>query len=88
MTDEERRKRQKNADEALKAAIEESMKAYEFDRCVLVDWVVIIAGHLFEAEGGSSTVHGQFVADDQPLYRTLGLVEMARHKTFAHGLER
>ena len=50
----------------------------------LTDWVVVVAGHLEDGEGGSSSIYNRVVRDDQPPHVTLGLLtyELSQFQTF------
>lgn len=40
----------------------------------LTDWVCVVAGHLEDGDGSSSSVYNRVVRDDQPPHVTLGLL--------------
>lgn len=44
----------------------------------LTDWVVVVAGHLEDGNGSSSSVYNRLVRDDQPPHVTLGLLDYER----------
>lgn len=56
---------------------------------VRTDWVIVMAGHIPDADGTSATAYNRLVRDNQPPHNTLGLLtyelEQARaHLTRAH----
>lgn len=65
------------ADEALTAAIERVLQAYDDGHAwILTEYVVVTSQHRFDDDGDPLTAVGVLPRDgDVPLHRSLGLVE-------------
>lgn len=57
----------------VQKAIEEALVLEELDG-VLMDWIVLTAQHRVEDDGSTTTRMVHYVPDEQPLYRTVGLL--------------
>lgn len=70
---------QRVADEALTAAIEQTLRAYNGDEpWILTEYVVVTSQHTINDDGEPLTAIGCLHRDgDIPLHRALGLVEYA-----------
>lgn len=63
------------ADDALTEAIKNAMAAYDMDGGLVTDYVVAIAAHHFDDDGGSRTSYIRLYREnDMPHYRILGLL--------------
>lgn len=68
---------QRDADDALTAAIERVLQAYDDgDAWMLTEYVVVTAQHRYDDEGESLTAVGALFRDgDVPTHRALGLLD-------------
>lgn len=60
----------------LDAAIREYLRATG-NEGVVVDWVVLATQQFYDENGGGYTATNNIVPPNQPLYRSLGLIEYA-----------
>lgn len=72
-------KAQRGIEDILRAFLGDAMAESDSDRpFFLTDWIVVVAGHLEDGNGSSSSVYNRLVRDDQPPHVTLGLIEYER----------
>lgn len=65
----------KSPQEKLEDAIKEYQASRGHDDGLLVDWVLITAQHIPEADGESLTANAVYCPSHQPLYRMSGLLK-------------
>lgn len=80
---EEQTAEQRKAAEALEAAIRDYIAAYSDSGGLLMEWVLVTAEHYAEGDAGATAV-GHWCPVNQPLYRTLGLLDYATSRNRAY----
>lgn len=72
------------ADERFEDAIRDYLAAYDESDGLLMEWVLITTQHQAHDDGRTSTAVGRWVPDDQPLYRSLGMLDYQATRLRAH----
>lgn len=72
------------ADATFENAIRDYLAAYGQSDGLLMEWVLTTSQHLSNDDGSTSTAVGNWVADGQPLHRSLGLLDYQATRLRAH----
>jgi hypothetical protein len=80
MSENERTQAQIEADANLTQAIDQCLRAYEFEEdFILTDYMVIVAQSRIDSAGDTATAYASLYRDSEmPYHRILGLLEIAR----------
>lgn len=72
------------ADARFEEAIRDYLAAYGEGDGLLMEWVLLTSQHSSSDDGTTSTAVGNWVAPDQPLHRSLGLLDYQATRLRAH----